>query len=78
MADIRQYFKPTTSNLESSLPTSVSKATILVVQKQLKARNTAEPTNNRGAYIKISAEERAKIGGYAAKNGVTAAIRHFR
>ena len=78
MADIRQYFKPTTSNLEASLPTSVSKATILAVQKQLKAQNIAEPTNNRGAYIKISEEERAKIGGYAAKNGVTAAIRHFR
>ena len=56
-----QYFKPTTSNLEASLPTSVSKATILAVQKQLKARNTAEPTNNRRAYIKIFEEERLKL-----------------
>ena len=32
MADIRQYFKPTTSNLEAGLPTSVLKATILAVQ----------------------------------------------
>ena len=56
----------------------MSKATILAVQKQLKARNTTEATKNRGAHIKISEQERAKIGGYAARNGITAAIRYFR
>ncbi len=46
MVDIRQYFQLTTLNLEASLLSFVSKATILAVKKQLKAQYTADPTNN--------------------------------
>jgi len=47
------------------------------IQKELEERNT-EATSKRTLYIKISGEERAKIGGYTAKFGVTATIRHFK
>ena len=77
MGDIRQCFKPKTLHLEARLPASMSMGTIHAVDKQLKARNT-EATNNRGPYIKVSDEEKGKIGSYAAKHRVTAAIRYFR
>ena len=77
MGDIKQYFKPKSLHIEARLPASVSLGTIHAVDKQLKARNT-EATNNIGPYIKVSDEERGKIGSYAAKHGVTAAIRYFR
>ena len=38
----------------------------------------AAPNIRSGGYIKVSNEERAKIGGYAARNGVTAALQHFK
>jgi len=75
--DIRQYFKPKSLNLGAKLLPSVSKATIRAVEKELEKRNT-EATSKRVSYIKISDDERAKIGGYAAKFGVTATIRHFK
>ena len=73
MSDIRQYFKP---SLEARLPTTVSKTTIRAVEKELKVRNTED--THRGPYIKVSEEERAKVGCYATKNGITAAIRYFK
>jgi len=75
--DIRQYFKPKSLNLEAKLLPSVSKATIRAVEKELEECNT-EATSKRVSYIKISDDERAKIGGYPAKFGVTATIRHFK
>ena len=37
-----------------------------------------EVPKNRGKYIKLPAKDRATIGEYAAKNGIAAAIRHFK
>jgi len=64
--------------LEAKLPlaVSVSKAAIHAVVKELKEQSV-EPTGKRGSYIKVTDEERAKIGGYAAKFGTTKAIQHF-
>ena len=39
-ADIRQYFKPKSLDLEAGLLTSVLKATIHAVKKELKVQNT--------------------------------------
>ena len=75
---IRQYFKKN-FDLEAKLPptASVSKATIRAVEKELKERSI-KATSKRGSYIKVTDEERAKIGGYAANFGATEAIRHFK
>ena len=67
----------------------VSQSTIVVVENEVKAvvcsnkaATTSETTpvaaNRRGAYLKISAKDKAVIGEYASKNGVAAAIRHFK
>jgi len=57
------------------LPTaSVSMATIHAVEKELKERSI----KTAGSYIKVTDEDRVKIGGCAAKFGATEAIRHFK
>jgi len=56
----------------------VSRATIRTAEKELKERAEAVASVRSGGYIKISAEERVKIRGYAARNGVTATLRHFK
>ena len=76
--DIRQYFKSRNSSFEETLPKSVSRATIWVVEKELKERAEEVASIRSGGFIKISDEERAKIGGYAARIGVTASLRHFK
>lgn len=76
--DIRQYFKSRSSSFEDTLPKSVLRATIWAVEKELKEQAEAVASVQSDGYIKISDEERAKIGGYAARNGVTATLRHFK
>jgi len=56
----------------------VSRATIRAVEKELTERAEAVASVQSGGYIKISAEERVKIGGYAARNGGTATLRHLK
>ena len=61
----------------------------MVVENEVKAvvcsnksvttsETTPAAANRRGAYLKISAKDKAVIGEYASKNGVAAAIRHFK
>jgi len=70
--------KSRNSSFEDTLPKSVSRATIRAVEKELKEWAEAVASIRSGGYNKISAEERVKIGGYAARNGVTATLRHFK
>ena len=46
--------------------------------KSVAATSSPAAGNKRGAYLKISAKNKAMIGEYASKNGVAAAIHHFK
>ena len=76
--DIKQYFKSRDSNFEDTLLKKVPKASIRAVEKELKERAEAVANIRSGSYVKITDKERATIGGYAARNGVTAALHHFK
>lgn len=79
--DITCYFK---HNGPSALLNSVSRLTIDSVNRELVAVSSVSqsdgPKNgkSRGEYNKISAKERAIICEYAAKNGIAAAIHHYK
>ena len=56
-------------------------STVKAVENELKsvaATFSPAASNKRGAYLKISAKDKAIIGEYASKNGVAAAIRRFK
>ncbi len=53
-------------------PAAIESANQLVRQTQ-----AANIKRKRGEYLKLSPETRVRIGRYAAKNGVAAAVRHF-
>ena len=73
------YFK---RDSQTSLPKSISQSTIDAVNREvLRISSTSqsdEAPKMQGEYIKITAKDRATIGEYAAKNGIAAAIRHFK
>ena len=75
--DLRHYFQPRNDSLRS-----VSQTTIDSVNKELSSIRQNDGLKSRGEYfgeyIKISAKDRAVIGEYAARNGISAAIRHFK
>ena len=71
--DLRHYFQPRNYSLRS-----VSQTTIDSVNKELSSIRQNDGLKSRGEYIKISAKDCAVIGEYAAKNGILAAIRHFK
>ena len=76
--DLTYYFKCAGP---SSLPSSLSQATIDSVNRDLSGVLSVSQSigpKSRGEYLKINAKERAAIGDYAAKNGIAAAIRHFK
>ena len=77
--DLYCYFK---RDRQSSLPNGISQSTINAVNKEVAAiastQNNDSPKTRRGEYIKVTAKDRATIGEYAAKNGIAAAIRHFK
>ena len=83
MKDITYYFKQVKRNV---LPSNVSQSTIECVKRELKSilSHSASCSHGngqqkiRGEYIKLSDEERATIGEYAAKHGPATAIRHFK
>ena len=65
----------------SSLPSSVSQSTINSVNRELAAVSTVSQSDDlksRGEYFKVCAKERAVIGKYTAKNGITATICYFK
>ena len=76
--DLTYYFKCAGSRF---LPSSLSQATIDSVNRELSGVSSVSQSNGpkcQGEYLKISAKERATIRGYAAKNGIAAAIHHFK
>lgn len=76
--DIRAYFKQT-AEISAKLPPDISKSTIDAVQKELsEICSSDKDCSKRGPYIKVSTKDGAVIGGYAARNGIAAAIRHFQ
>ena len=83
MKDITYYFKQVKPN---ALPSNVLQSTIECVKRELKSISSHSAScshgngqqKTRGEYIKLSDEERATIGEYAAKHGPAAAIRHFK
>ena len=82
MKDITYYFKQVKPN---GLPSNVSQSTIEYVKRELKSISSHSASCSHGngqqktcgEYIKLSDEERATIGEYAAKHGPAAAIRHL-
>ena len=87
--DITYYFKRCSKFDVSKLLPDISQSTIVAVENEVKAvvcsnesvttsETTPAAANRRGAYLKISAKDKAVIGEYASKNGVAAAIRHFK
>ena len=74
--DLTHYFQR--RNDKQGLPSSVSQTCIDSVNKELSSIKQSVGPNSRGEYIKITAKDRAVIGEYAAKNGIAAAIRHFK
>ena len=76
--DLYCYFK---QDRQSSLPNGISQSTINAVNKEVVAIASTHNDNSpktRGEYIKITAKDRATIREYAAKNGIAAAIHHFK
>ena len=85
--DITHYFKQVSKFDVSKLPLDILQSTVNAVENELKSmeitsssssETTPSAGNNRGVYLKISAKDRAMIGEYASKNGVAAAIHHFK
>jgi len=74
--DLTYYFQPW--NNRPGLSSSISQTTIDLVSKELSSIRQNDGPKNQGEYIKISAKDHAFIGEYAAKNGISAAIRHFK
>ena len=77
--DISFYFKRD----RQTLPTSISHSTIDAMNKEVAKSTSSQSAGGgedvcRGKYIKITARDRATVGEYAAKNGIAAAIRHFK
>ena len=58
------------------LPDNISLSTIDAVNKEVKiiASVQSDVSKTRGKYIKLTANDQATIGKYAAKNGIAAAI----
>ena len=72
---IEHFFKPVGSN-DSSSSKAVHAAAVLAAQKEME--KIAKAGQKRGAYAIISEELKAKVGKYAAENGVTVSLRHFK
>ena len=72
---IEQFFKPVCGDGSSSSK-EVPVAAVLAAQKEME--KIAKAGQKRGAYATISEELKAKVAKYAAENGVSASLRHFR
>ena len=74
--DLTHYFQR--RNDKQGLPSSVSQTCIDSVNKELLSIKQSGSPKSRGEYIKITAKDQVVIREYAAKNGIAAAIRHFK
>ena len=65
------------NELAKKAPPTISPTEIQSVKEQSKELKNAN-NEGRGEDKKVTAEDKAKIANYALKNGVSAAIRHFK
>lgn len=75
---IKEFFKPVTKDSSGSLPvpsTAVQWAKREVQQQQ---EHSVKAGTKRGVYGVVSPDDKAKIAKYAAENGVSASLRHFK
>ena len=68
--------------LEKVVPASMAESVKAELQRTAGVKRTIDgeggsTEKKRGAYEKITPENKAKIAKYAAENGISAAIRHF-
>ena len=84
MKSLYHYFKcdsllpSPTGPLLKEVPTTVISAANKEALECLKYSEDEKGANKRGTYQKYSGDIKAKIGNYAAVNGTSAAIRHFK
>ena len=76
---IEQFFKPACGEGSSSLK-EVPAVAVLAAQKEVakEMEKIAKAEQKRGAYATISEELKAKVAKYAAENGISASLRHFK
>ena len=75
MSTLEHSFKPT-SNAGSSSSAAVPAFAFLASQR--KTEKVASAGKKRGSYATTSEELKAKVAKYAAENGVSASLRHFK
>ena len=75
MSTLEHYFKPT-SDAGSSSSAVVPVFAFLAAQWETEKVASAE--KKRGSYATISEELKVKVAKYAAENGVSASLRHFK
>ena len=73
------YFKRTEGQ-SSSLPASISQATIDAVEREVRAIHCSRlgSCKTQGEYIELTEKEKVIIGKYATKHGIEAAMRYFK
>lgn len=72
--DIKDYF-----NKDIFAQSTSRQATIETVRREVtKIQGPSLGIKKRNQYSKLTAKEKAKIASYATKNGVTAALKHFK
>ena len=74
MSTLEHFFKPTSDAVSSS--SAVSVFSFLAAQR--KTGKVASAGKKRGSYAIISKELKAKVAKYAAANGVSASLMHFK
>ena len=73
---LNKYLRPKKDSSGDHTNISVPSATVAEVTKHVEEELKREK-KQRGEYIKLSPEEKAKIGKYASENGVARAVRKF-
>ena len=72
---LNKYLRPKKDSSGDHTDISVPSATVAEVTKHVEELKREK--KQRGEYIKLSPEEKAKIGKYASENGVARAVRKF-
>ena len=76
---ITDYFK-VSDEFGKKAPPTISPNEIRGVKEELKTavESKTSKSEGRGQYKKVTPEDKFKVAEYASKNGVSAAIRHFK
>ena len=75
MSTLEHYFK-LTSDVGSSSSAAVPALAFLAAQRE--KEKVASAGKKQGSYATISEELKAKVAKYAAENGVSTSLRHFK